>query len=392
MRTRLLSMASALPPVLTLALGLSLGGLSLGGLDGSGEAQAADPLVIGFSAPLTGDYAEYGNNFKRAIELHVEQINAAGGVAGRPLEIVESDDRSDSAQTTAVAQRYVNDSSILAVIGSFASTPSMAAAPIYERGGLVQLCPSCSHPDFAPLGTYMFRNTTTQAIEAPAIADYVVETLQAETVMVVYRQDDWGLSASGNFIARAEELGAEIVANEAFLETERDFRPVITQLRSLSPDVLHVAMFFTEAAILAQQLQAAGIDIPVVTTTSMFNPQYIVLGGEAVEGHIVPATFFPGNPAENVQAFVTEYESRYGIAPDSFAAIAYDSLGIIAAAIAHIDANGGEITREAIRDAIHEMEPYDGVSGVAAFNEVGDVVKEITWLTIENGAFRVIDR
>lgn len=375
----------------TLALALVTGLFGATAVIGDG-ALAQEPIIIGVSAPLTGDYAEYGNNFKRAIDLHVEQINAAGGVAGRPLQIIENDDRSDSAQTTAIAQRYVNDPEILAVIGSFASTPSMAAAPIYERAGLVQLCPSCSHPDYSKIGDYMFRNTTTQTIEAPAIADYVVEEMGAKTIMVVYRQDDWGLSASGNFIARAEELGAEIVANEAFLETERDFRPVITQLRSVNPDVLHVAMFFTEAAILAQQLQAAEIDTPVVTTTSMFNPQYIVLGGEAVEGHIVPATFFPGNPAENVQAFVQEYESRYDIAADSFAAIAYDSVGILASAIDHVAAKGDEITRAAIKDAMFEMEPYKGVSGVAAFNEVGDVVKDITWLTIENGEFTVLER
>ncbi|HRY24561.1 MAG: ABC transporter substrate-binding protein [Geminicoccaceae bacterium] len=371
----------------TLALALAAGLAAV-----ASTSVAQEPIVIGLSAPLTGDYAEYGNNFKRAIDLHVEQINAAGGVAGRPLEIVESDDRSDSAQTTAIAQRYVNDPEILAVIGSFASTPSMAAAPIYQRAGVVQLCPSCSHPDYTKIGEFMFRNTTTQQIEAPAIADFVVEDLGAKTIMVVHRQDDWGLSASGNFIARAEELGAEIVANEAFLETERDFRPVITQLRSLDPDVLHVAMFFTEAAILAQQLQAAGIDIPVVTTTSMFNPQYIVLGGEAVEGHIVPATFFPGNPDPNVQAFVEEYEGRYDIAADSFAAIAYDSVGILAAAIEHVAGQGQEVTRAAIQKAMFEMEPYAGVSGVAAFNEVGDVVKEITWLTIENGEFTVLER
>ncbi len=356
------------------------------------NAYAADPIVIGFSAPLTGDYAEYGNNFKRAIDLHVEQINEAGGVAGRPLEIVESDDRSESAQTTAIAQRYVNDEAIMAVIASFASTPSMAAAPIYQRGGLVQLCPSCSHPDYTKIGDHMFRNTTTQEIEAPEIANYVVEDMGAETVMVVYRQDDWGLSASSNFIARAEELGAEIVANEAFLETERDFRPVITQIRALNPDVLHVAMFFTEASILAQQLAAAGIETPVVTSTSMFNPQYIVLGGEAVEGHIIPATFFSGNPDPDVQAFVTEYESRYGIPADSFAAIAYDSVGILASAMQYVVDNGGEIDRASIQEAMFAMEPYKGVSGEAAFNEVGDVVKQITWLTIENGEFKTIDK
>jgi branched-chain amino acid transport system substrate-binding protein len=115
-----------------------------------------------------------------------------------------------------------------------------------------------------------------------------------------------------------------------------------------------------------------------------------VLGGEAVEGHIVPATFFPGNPDPKVQAFVTEYESRYGVPADSFAAIAYDSVGILASAMQHIVDNGGEIDRTAIKQAMFAMQPYEGVSGVAAFNEVGDVVKEITWLTIENGEFTTV--
>lgn len=167
---------------------------------------------------------------------------------------------------------------------------------------------------------------------------------------------------------------------------------MITQIRALNPDVLHVAMFFTEASILAQQLAAAGIETPVVTSTSMFNPQYIVLGGDAVEGHIIPATFFSGNPDPDVQAFVTEYESRYGMPADSFAAIAYDSVGILAAAMQYVVDNGGEIDRASIQEAMFAMEPYKGVSGVAAFNEVGDVVKQITWLTIENGEFKTIDK
>ena len=352
-------------------------------------AQEREPFVIGLTAPLTGDYGEYGNNFQRAIDLFVEDLNAAGGIDGHPVEVVESDDRSDPRETTAVAQRYVNDDDIVAVIGSFASTPSMAAAPIYQRGGLVQLCPSCSHPDYTRLGEYMFRNTTTQAVEAPEIADGVVNNLDDERIMVVHRQDDWGISAARNFTERAEELGAEIVATESFLESERDFRPLITQIRSLEPDVLHIAMFFTEAAILAQQLQSAGVDTTVVTSTSLFNPQYIVLGGDAVEGHIIPATFFTGNPDPQVQTFVQAYEERYGIPADSFAAIAYDSIGVITEAIGYLLENDREVTRAAIRDAIQEMPPYQGVSGLIAFDEYGDVVKDMVWLEVRNGAFEL---
>ena len=372
-------------PASSLLVAAIAGSFAVGLTPRVGDAQ--EPIVIGFSAPLSGDYAEYGSNFQKAITLHVDEINAAGGVDGRMIEVIESDDRSDSREASAVAQRYVDNDDILAAMASFASTPSMAAAPIYQRAGLVQLCPSCSHPDYTGIGEYMFRNTTTQEIEAPLLAEFTVNFLGAETIAVVYRQDDWGLSASGNFIARAEELGAEILLNEAFLETERDFRPLITELASLQPDVLHIAMFYTEAAVLAQQLKSAGLEIPVVTTTSMFNPQFITLGEDAVEGYIIPATFFPGNPAPHVQAFVASYEDRWEGTPDSFAAIAYDSIGILASAMQYVLDDGGDLTREAIKDAMFAMPAYEGVSGVAAFNEQGDVVKEITWLTIVDGEF-----
>lgn len=350
----------------------------------------AEPLYIGLFAPFTGENAEYGRSFRQAIDLFVTNLNAAGGVDGRPVEIIAVDDRSDPREAANIAQRFAGDRRILATIGSFTSTAAMAAAPIFERAGVVQISPTSSHPDFTKIGSYMFRNTTIQSLEAPEVARFVVERLGARRIAVAYRQDDWGLSASGHFEEAARGLGADIVLSEGFIQGERDFRPFITRIRSVNPDAIHVAMFYADAAVLAQQLAQAGVDVPVITATSLYHPEFLAQGGRAVEGYYVPTTFYPDSPEPVVREFVDGYRVRYGDTPSSFAAQAYDSVGLIVQAVRTILAEGGELTRQAIRDTLYRMPVYQGVTGPIKYDENGDVVKGMTWLTVRDGQFEVV--
>lgn len=374
--------------VALLALVVAMG--LLGAWPSTALGAEGEPFVVGLFAPMTGENAEYGRSFRQAIDLFVSRLNASGGINGHPLEIVVSDDRSDPREAANIAQRYASDRRILATIGSFTSTAAMAAAPIYEREGVVQISPTSSHPDFTRIGSYMFRNTTIQALEAPEIAKFVVEKLGARRIAVAYRQDDWGLSASGFFEDAARKLGAQIVLSEGFIAGERDFRPFITRLRSANPDAIHIAMFYADAAVIAQQLKQAGLNIPVITSTSLYHPEFIIQGGSAVEGYYVPSTFYPDNPDPAVREFVESYRQLYGSTPSSFAAQAYDSIGLIAAAIRYVLDSGQELTRQAIRDALYEMPPYPGVTGLIKYDENGDVVKPMTWLVVRNGQFEIV--
>lgn len=354
-------------------------------------ALAQEPLYIGLFAPLSGDNAEYGQKFDRAITLYVEKLNAAGGIHGRPIEILREDDRAIPQEAANIARRFASDSRILATIGSFSSTAALAAAPIFERAGIVQISPSSSHPDFTAQGTYMFRNVNTQDIEGPLNAEFVAERLGAKNVAVIYRQDDWGMTASQAFVRGAEELGINIAVNQAVIEGTRDFRPLITRLRSMSLDAIYIALFYADAAVFAQQAKQAGLNVPMVTNSSLSNPQFITLGGDAVEGVYVPTNFFPGDPDPVVQTFMSEYRARWNDEPDQFAAIAYDSIAVIAEAIRNILDEGRPLTRQAIRDELYNLPPYRGASGLIQFDERGDVRKPMTWLVIRDGQFQILD-
>ena len=133
--------------------------LIMGLLSGCGNSGSqSKEISLGLTAPMTGDYAEYGNAFKNAIELAIEKANAEGGINGKKLKLVVGDSKADPKEAANIAQKFAADSSIQAVIGDFTSTAAFAGSPIYQKNGLVQLSPTSSHPDFTKGGNFIFRN------------------------------------------------------------------------------------------------------------------------------------------------------------------------------------------------------------------------------------------
>ena len=197
-------------------------------------------------------------------------------------------------------------------------------------------------------------------MKAPSTPNSWSSGWSARRVAVIYRQDDWGLTASRSFVDAARDLGAQVVINEAIVDGTRDFRPLITRLHSANVDVIYVALFYADAAVFAQQARQAGLNLPVVTNSSLNNPELIALGADAVEGFYVPTNYFPGDPDPAVQTFLKAYRERWNGEPDQFAAIAYDSIAVIAEAIRTILEGGEPLTRRAVRDALYAPRALPG--------------------------------
>ena len=357
---------------------------------GQGEDDNAEALV-GFFGPLSGDNAQYGQTFRNAIDLHVEQFNAEGGIDGRTVVVRAEDDRATPQEAANVAQNFAANRRMLAAVGSFSSSASMAAAPIFEENGMVQVSPTSSHPDFAGIGEHMFRIVTTQDVEGPLNAQFIEEQFSPESVAVIYRQDDWGASASEFFVEEAEAMGMDVAFSQAVVPGTKDLRPLVTGLNSSDADVLYLALFYADAATLAQQMQQAGLEMPVVTNSSLFNPQLMELAGDAVEGFYVPSNFSPNSDRAVVADFVSAYREKTGNTPDQFAALAYDAIGVLTSGMQDA-ADSGELTQESIRIALSNLDEYEGATGVLQFDDEGNALREsMTWLQIEDGDFRVVD-
>lgn len=353
--------------------------------DTSAKAGSIKVAVVG---PMTGDSAQYGEAFKRATELMAKKVNAAGGVNGKNIELQILDDKNDAKEAANVAQKLVANKDVAAVVGHFSSTACLAAAPIYQRGGLIELSPTSSHPDFTKQGTYMFRNINTQATEGPILANFAAKDLNAKKIAVVYVNNDWGITAKDNFIKSVKPLGADITAVEAFIAGQtKDFTPTLTKIKGTNPDLLFIAAMYSETGMITQQLKQINYTVPMLGTSSLNNEQLIKLAGPAVEGLYLTNNFYAGTPDPNVQSFVKEFKEAYKVEPDQFAAVAYDSLGMLVEALKK---SGPD--RAKLRDELAKIKDYQGVTGKTSFNDNRDVLKDMVIMQIKDGKFTLYNR
>lgn len=347
--------------------------------------QGRQELVLGVSAPLTGNYAEYGQLWKKAMDLAVDEINAQEIIPGKSLRLQYEDSQSDPKQSATIAKKLADDKKIVAVIGDFSSSASLAAGPIYLAAKKVQLSPTASDPKFAASGEYMFSIVGSQKGEAPFLAKYAIDDLGKKKIAVMYINNDWGNVTKSIFIDSAKAIGGEIVEEQAYLDKDKDFRATLTRLQSKSPDLIFVAGFYTDVSLIQKQRVDLGWDVDLLTPTSTYSPQLIEQGGDAVEGQYLAAVFFPEDPSPKVQAFVKAFKERYGADPNQFAALAYDAVWLLASTIAKTGTESAAI-RDGLANFVSE---YTGVTGPMNFNEDRIVVKQYVPLQVQGGQFKL---
>ena len=328
------------------------------------QARAETPILLGISGPLTGPNAQYGTQWKDGFDMALDDVGHAVGT--RPLQYVFEDSQSDPRQAVQIAQKFVADRRIVMELGDFSSPASMAASAIYQRAGLVQFGFNNSHPDFTKAGSYMWSTSTSQADEQAQLADYTVNGLGFRRIALLNVNSDWGRSGRDSFAPAARALGAEIVAAEAFMPDERDFRPTLVRIRDTRPGAIVLTAYYSDAALIARQARDQGLTQTLIGVTSVYSPKLIELGGPAVEGFYTHSPFSPASSRPEVQAFVQRFQARYDREPGSFEAIAYDAMIMAHAALTKA---GPETDRRAIRDAMEQVRDVPSlVFGQATFN------------------------
>ncbi len=359
-----------------------------GGMGIAATSWSGEPISIGLSAPMTGNYAEYGNNWKKAMDIAVERINQKGGIKGRALQLIVEDSKSDPKDAAQIAQKFVSDSQIVAELGDFTSTACMAAQPIYDRAGMVQLSPTASHPDFAPKSPWSFGIVGTQAAEGPFMARYTVDTVGKKKIAVLYINNDWGIAAQETFVQQAKALGAQIVAVESFFERDKDFTGVLTKLRGSKPDALYIPSMYNEGALISKQREKLGWnEVAMFGPGSLYSPKLLEIGGSAVEGLHTSTIFLENDPRPEVQEFVKAFKTRNNnVSPNMFAAVAYDSLNILAQAIEKAGPD-----RKAIRDELARTRNFVGLTGRISFTERRDVERDYHRLIVKHGTWTLYD-
>lgn len=352
----------------------------------SATVWAEEEIYIGVSAPLTGDNAEYGEYFRTSTLLAQEFINANGGIRGAQLKLLIEDSKAEPKEAVLIAQRFVSDPRVLAVVGDFSSSASMAAAEIYNPAGLVQISPTASHPDFTKIGEYIFRSGTTQAQEAPFLAEWTVEDLGMKKVASIYLNNDWGLVANSHFIERAKELGATVTNEESFIPGDKDFTAIITKMKQNEPEMIFLGTMWTDGGLFATQMQKLGLEADLISHGGLTTEKLVEMAGDAVDGLRVSAFYFQDDPNPLVVDFTKRYQERFDKMPHTHCVLAYDALMLLANAI-----EKAGFDRAAIRDALAATDGYEGVSGTFNFDENGDPVKSFLKLRLDGEEWKLVE-
>ena len=346
-------------------------------------APAEGPIVIGLHAPLTGPNAQFGAAMRDGALLAVAGINEQGGINGRPVELVVGDDKSDPTEGVAVIQRFLADDEIVGMLGGFNSSVNLATQEKTGEAGVVHLNMGAS-PRLAQDQTgnpTLFRAILTDKVFVPATAEYIIQDQGLTRMAMIGENTDYGLAEMDTMVELAPEMGAEIVAQETFNPGDTDFSAQLAKISQTDPDVLMVAGLITEAALIAQQAEAVGIDAQLFSPSDgVDSPQFAELGGEAVEGYLFASMIDLSREAPVVQTFRQLAEAQ-GVDAQAYTAITYDAANVLFDAFAAVGTDGAVVA-----DYLKQNE-FEGVTGLIAFDDVGDRVSPPFIRQVQNGEF-----
>jgi branched-chain amino acid transport system substrate-binding protein len=366
----------ALATMLTFAL---LGTMALGTVAAGGAASINPslPVVkIGAAGPYTGDVAKIGLDGLNAIRMAVEEANAAGGINGRRIEIVEADDAADPSKAILVAEKLAMDRAVLGVVGPMNSATAQAALPTYQRAGLAILSQSATYPPLTEMGyNVMFRLCPRDDSQGPASAKFIVEQLKAKHVYIIDDKTTYGQGLSDQVEAALKKAGVRVTRGQITME-DRDFAPILTRVRAAAPDLLYLGLANpAQAAAILKQAAGLGIKLPLMGGDGLKEQDQLIEGSAGLaEGMYVTSIGKDVREVPEARAFIEKFEARYG-ALSVFGGQTYEATNILIAAMRRASADPTKLTRANVMQALAATSNYKGILGFPiSFDSRGDVV------------------
>lgn len=353
----------------------------------AGAAVAADTVKIGLLAPLTGFAAADGLSVHNSVKLALERVNAEGGLLGKKVELVVYDDRADGKEAVALARKLIQQDRIVGFVAGSYSTPTRAVAPIFQDEEIPLVSAYAVHPDITTAGNYCFRNGFLGMVEGKS-AGYVSEKLlKAKRVALLTSDNDFGRTLAEGFKTYVKEKadGMEIISEQTYPFSEKDFKPYLSKIKELNPDLIFASGYYFQTGPVVKQAREMGMTMHILGEEGADSPKFVEIAGQAAEGFVIVTNLDRDDPRPDVQAFLKEYEKRYAIQPDMVGASAYDAFMIICDAIKKSNSLKGPD----IRKAVAETKDYSGLTGeIKGFTEIGEVVKDVQVQIVKEGRFR----
>ena len=362
----------------------------------SGGSAPTEPIKIGYLGPLSGGVAQYGIAVQNGVKLYVDQLNAAGGINGRQVELVSYDEEGDATKAI-TGYNPLMDSGVVAIVGDVTTGPCTAVVAEAYPDNTPMITASATatsityNADTDTVYTNMFRSCFIDPFQGETMARFAVEILNAKTAAVLYDNGDtYSTGVYEYFVATAKELGLTLVAEESYATGAVDFSGQLTNIASKNPDVLFLPIYYNDVALIASQAADAGLSATLLGVDGWSSVLDSVTDPALVEGAYYCSGYSAADTGALVQKFLGDYSAAYnGATPNMFDAQGYDAAWILCDAIAKAEQSGEAYGSDGYKQAvINAMKATDSdyVTGHVSYDDHNDPQKTAAIINITGGA------
>ncbi|WP_061593568.1 ABC transporter substrate-binding protein [Streptococcus gordonii] len=378
--------ALTLVSLASVALLAACGEVSTTGNSGSASGtEIGKTLKIGFNFEETGDVASYGTAEQKGAKLAVDEINKAGGVDGKQIEVTDKDNKSELSEASTVSTNLVTQAKVNAIVGPATSGGTGAAITNAAKASVPLITPSGTQDDLTKGQDYLFRATFIDSFQGKILSKYVTDNLKAKKVVLYY--DNSSDYAKGMAKAFQEEYKGEIVATETFASKDTDFQAALTKFKGKDFDALVVPGYYTEAGKIVNQARGIGIDKPIVGGDGFNSEEFISQATPAAATNVYYVSGYStsGDMTAKAKKFLEAYKAKYNEEPSMFSALAYDSVYMVA------EASKGAKNSVDIKENLAKLKDFEGVTGSITMDKNHNPVKSALMIGLKDGKVDTVE-
>jgi branched-chain amino acid transport system substrate-binding protein len=341
-------------------------------------------IKVGVNAPITGDIPKVGEGTKYAAQMWLQDIEKAGGleVGGKkyPVELIIEDNEAKAESAVKVNTKMITEDEVLVIVGPQSSKQAVPAGDVANNYETPMITPWSTNPDSTKDRPFVFRGCFLDPFQGPVLANFITEEFKFTKAAVLYDvASDYPKGLAEFFKEAWEKIhgAGSVVAYESFTTKDADFSSQLSKINKSGAQVLFTPQYYNEVALIVQQAHELGWTGPIVGSDSWGSAETVTLCGEDCYGLFFSSHYAAAGAQGATKEFIERYEKKYGYTPDDVAALTWDSLRLVQAAIENSGKISGKIKkdRKAVRDALAKIKNFKGITGDMTFTEEGDPIK-----------------
>lgn len=386
-KTRILALA------LAAAMCVALASCGSSSSSSTASGSSGDTIKVGVLGPYTGDVAQYGISVRNGAELYIKQVNAAGGINGKQIEIVEYDEKGDATEAVNAYQKMVEDG-ITALIGDVTSTPTIAVAQESVKDNMPMVTASATAADVVSYGSNVFQTSVSDPYQGTTMAQYAAQKLSVKTVGTIYNSgDDYSTGCNDAFVKECASVGITVADQEGYANGDIDFNAQLTSLISAGVQAIYCPNYYSDDGKIttqARQLGYTGIFLGVDGWSSVES----YASASDLANCYYCCSFATTLQQQNVQDFVKAYKAEYNADPANFEALGYDAAMQMLTAIETAEKAGLTAGTDDYKAAVISAlgtQKIEGVTGEITYNGSGTPIKALRILTFKDGALSYVE-